>query len=114
VVRKDRPTLICEGPTDTAAALTLGYFGLGRPSCSGGTPHIIQTIKRLGILQVAIIADNDGPGLAGAKMLMEHLNIACCILVLPCKDLREFIASGGNQKTLDCIIKGTLWQRAKW
>jgi hypothetical protein len=100
-----KPTcLICEGPTDTAAALSLGYYAVGRPSCSGGSMHIKDLFQRLGVRHAVIIADNDEPGLNGAKGLADTLMIRCCIIVLPTKDMREFVQRGGTKKMLDCII----------
>ena len=105
-----QPTvLILEGPTDTAAALTLGYYAIGRPSCSGGSTEIVHAIKRFDIKHAIIIADNDIPGLEGARNLSGCLPIHSCIAVLPCKDLREFIACGGTRDTLDSLLKGFLW-----
>lgn len=102
---------ILEGPTDTAAALTLGCFAIGRPSCSGGMTEIVQAVSRYGLMRAVIIADNDEPGIRGAKNLSEVLTIPSCVVVLPCKDLREFIRSGGDRETLDCLVNGSIWTK---
>lgn len=114
--------LICEGPTDTAAALTLGYFGLGRPSNCGGLPHLKATLRRLKIPRAAIIADNDeryrerngdweahSPGMDGATSLAQHLMVPSCIIALPAKDLREFVRLGGTRELLDSMIEKEVW-----
>lgn len=115
-----RTVLICEGPTDTAAGLSLGYFSIGRPSCSGGVPHICNAVKRLGITRAVIVADNDpdrevkgktipSPGLNGAAMLAKYLPIPSATLVLPTKDIREFVKMGGTSELLDCMINSLVW-----
>ena len=100
--------MVLEGPTDTAAALTLGYYGIGRPSCCGGLPHIISAVNRLKVERVVIVADNDDPGIRGAKTLQIHLPVPSCVLVLPCKDLREFIKIG-TRRMLDDMIDSVTW-----
>lgn len=105
-----RMTLITEGPTDTAAALDLGYYAIGRPSCSGGGPIIKQIIARQGIKRLVIIADNDEPGVKGAQTLVELLPVPCAVVCLPCKDLREFVRLGGSRAMLDNKINQTVWQ----
>lgn len=102
--------IITEGVTDTAAALTIGYYALGRPSCSGGTPLIRRTIRRLNIRRAIIVADNDDPGLRGAQMLCNHLPVPTCILVLPCKDMREFVNNGGTAPLLNSMTDGLVWK----
>jgi len=41
------PLLICEGPTDTAALLDLGYDAIGRPSCAGAAEMVIAVVQCL-------------------------------------------------------------------
>jgi len=96
---------ICEGPTDTAAALSMGLFAIGRPSCSGGMPDIISALRRLKVREAVLIADNDDPGVNGADMLSRHLEIPCCVMTLPCKDVRAFVNNGGTVEMLDNITK---------
>lgn len=103
--------LVCEGPTDTAAALTLGYGSIGRPSCSGGVSDIAMLVQIRHIRRVVIVADNDTPGLEGAKRLAEYLPVPSCTVVLPAKDVREFVQLGGNRATLDSLINASVWTR---
>ncbi len=48
-----------EGPTNTAALLTLGLFAIGRPNVLCGGEQIKVALKRLGIFRAVIVADND-------------------------------------------------------
>lgn len=100
---------ICEGPTDTAAALTLGMFAIGRPSCEGGNSHIPKIIKRFGLKEVVVISDNDKPGLTGAGRLANQLSVPCCTIVPPAKDLREFVKIGGTMGIITELVSGMLW-----
>ena len=111
---------ICEGGTDAAALLSLNCYAIGRPSCSGGTDEINATIKRLGIREAVIIADNDedktiggrtyNPGADGAKRLSERLIIPNCVITLPCKDAREFLALKGDASMLESLTQNCLWR----
>lgn len=103
---------VVEGPTDTAAGLTLNLYTIGRPSCSGGVTHIVDHVKRNRIKEVVIIADNDEPGIRGAQDLQPWLPVASCILILPCKDLREFIEFG-DKSTIDSMIEQLVWTQPK-
>ena len=71
------PLLTCEGPTDTAALLDLGFEAVGRPSCTGGTKLLIELVRRRQPPGVVIFADGDGPGQRGAESLASAL-IAYC------------------------------------
>jgi hypothetical protein len=105
--------VVAEGPTDTAAAEDLGYRAVGRPSCSGGLAEIKQLCQTHWFRRLVIISDNDAPGLAGADMLQRHLQVPSCVLVLPCKDLREFVRMGGTKATLDSMISTAIWNQSE-
>lgn len=121
-----RRILVVEGPTDTAAAITLGYFAIGRPSCSGGVEHILKFVRRTHVHEVVIISDNDddkldpnrpghykpNPGLTGAAALQSLLPVASCAVVLPCKDIREFLRIG-DKGYLDSMINSMIWTQPK-
>lgn len=110
-VIKPQPTiLITEGPTDTAAALSLGYYAIGRPSCSGGSQHIANFARRTGARRMVIVADSDGPGVKGAEMIQQFLPCSSCVITLPAKDVREFLNLGGTQELIDSIINKAVWR----
>lgn len=69
----DVPLLLCEGPTDTAALLDLGFDAIGRPSCTGGARLVIELIQRLETVEAVIVADADAPGQHGAQTLATGL-----------------------------------------
>lgn len=92
------PVLIVEGPSDVAAALSLGLAAVGRPSNSGGSEHLAQLLKsRLPL----VLGENDSkesgawPGKEGAMRVAGKL--ACALRgpvswTLPppeAKDLRQ-------------------------
>lgn len=111
---------ITEGPTDCAAAISLGLFSVGRPSCSGGTSELAQFFKRTGVKKAIILADNDtdkirmgqviNPGVTGASMLAEHLMLPTATLILPTKDTRDFVRMGGTRLLLENMEKQLIWR----
>lgn len=102
---------ICEGPTDTSAALSLGLYAIGRPSCSSCVDMVVNFISRNKIRKVIIVSDNDDPGINGAEVLSSRLNKPHCIVIPPKKDIREFVSSGGTRAVMDCIVNSTLWRK---
>ena len=109
LMNAQRRCLICEGPTDTAAAMSLGYYAVGRPSCSGGAMHLKLLFSRVKVTEAIIVADNDEPGLNGAKGLSDLLLMPSTIICLSCKDIREFIKLGGTKQVLDNLINHSIW-----
>ena len=101
---------VCEGPTDTAAALSIGAYAVGRPSCSGGVLQLVETVKRQRLRRVVVLADCDDPGLRGAMTLVEHMPVSSCILALPCKDMRQFVNQGGDAATLNALVSQLVWR----
>ncbi len=50
---------ICEGASNTAALLTMGFFAIGRFNCNSGGDMLKVALNRLKINRVVIISDND-------------------------------------------------------
>lgn len=104
---------VCEGPTDTAAMLTLGFYAIGRPSCSAGAQQLVDTVKRLHIKRVVIVSDCDAPGMRGAKDLQERLPVRSCIMLPPAKDIRKFVANGGTAPAVMAQVNQLVWSVRK-
>ena len=88
--------VICEGPTDCAAALDLGWAAIGRPNCDS---KIAMTVCYVRQRPVVIVADRDSAGMRGARKLYEALTQSgsAVRIVLPpagIKDLRQWKQSG--------------------
>lgn len=101
--------LICEGITDTAAALSLGFFALGRPSCSSGLPEIKTTCLRLGIRRAIMVADHDPAGLVNLHADAARLGLPVKTFVPPSKDLRQLIELGATHATMDAMLNNLKW-----
>lgn len=102
---------IVEGPTDTAAALSIGLNAVGRPSCSGGLEDLRVLCRRLKIRKAVIISDNDEVGRRGAAMLTDALVIPRATIILPAKDMREFINYGGDAQLIQQLVAAVLWRQ---
>jgi hypothetical protein len=110
-----------EGPTDTAACLSIGLFAIGRPSCQCGAEQIKVALNRLNIHKAVIIADNDEmkklgnkegrPGIIGALKLKKELGVKSVIWTppSPIKDIREFVQKGGTSIVIESQIKNKIW-----
>lgn len=110
---RSEPVLICEGPTDTAAVLSIGFCAVGRPSCRGGGAFLADLLAGR---RVVIVADRDEakvrpdgsfwyPGQEGAADLADQLTRTCHSVKLvkppePHKDVRDWIFNGGTPKKL--------------
>lgn len=101
---------LVEGPTDTAAGLTIGLNTIGRPSCSGGMDDVRQYCRSLHVQRAVIVADKDDPGLNGATMLQRNMNIPSTVILLPAKDLRDYVKNGGTAELLDCELENAIWR----
>jgi len=91
---------ICEGLSDTAAALMIGIQAIGRPSCRGGGHALEALLRSAQPREVVVIADRDIPGREGAWDLTTQLvglpGLVVRLLEIPGahKDLREWVVSG--------------------
>ena len=71
------PVLIVEGPSDVAAALSMGLSAVGRPSAASGADQLARLLKGR---EVIVVGENDRkedgrwPGREGAKAIAERLS----------------------------------------
>ncbi|WP_197452659.1 toprim domain-containing protein [Rosistilla oblonga] len=94
---------ISEGPTDTAALLSIGLDCIGRPSCNGAVAITTKLVKRLHPSEVVIVADDDlnGAGKRGAESLAVALVTVCprVRIIFPptgINDAREWVRRGAT------------------
>lgn len=102
---------ICEGPTDTAAALSLNLYAIGRPSCNGCIPMIQDFVRINAIREIILVSDADGPGFRGASQLSASLAVRNCFFTPPSKDLREFVQSGGSELIIKSCLSSIVWNK---
>ena len=107
--------LVCEGPTDTAAMLNLGYDAIGRPSCTGAVEMVIQAVRTLRRRDVVVVADADGPGIDGADRMARALTEAGrrprVIRPLRGKDARAWVQAGATRAVVDTAVQNALYWR---
>jgi hypothetical protein len=107
--------LICEGTTDTAAALDLGFAAIGRPNCNSCVDMTVEFCK--GCSEIVIIGDNDPPkedgrrpGKEGAeklagKLLLHGSSVKVIYPPNENKDLRQWLRAGLTREQLQQIIE---------
>lgn len=107
---------ICEGFSDAATLIELGFRALARSNCQTGLDYIKDLLHRKsGIGQVAIVGDNDprnvhgNVGQRGATKLARQLyGGEYCVAVTDVpekyKDMRQWIQQGGATKQ-DIIVR---------
>ena len=106
----DGPLLICEGPTDTAALLDMGFNRVvGRPSCTGGVGLVVELVKRWQPPGAVIVADGDQPGRRGAMALASVLvlYVSAIRIIQPptgIKDARAWLRAGGSHQDVQAAI----------
>ncbi len=108
----DGTMYLCEGPTDLAAAMTLGLYAIGRPSCLGQEEMILAYIRNVKVRRLVVITDNDQAGLNGARKLQGMLKIRSCLYVPPAKDIRQFAILGGDARLIESSIADLVWKAA--
>lgn len=109
---------ICEGPTDTAALLDLGFDAIGRASCNTGKQYIIDMIENKD-RQVVIMGDKDEakykpdgtvyyPGQEGAVQLANDLkkHVRHIRIIKPPKhkDCRAWVQSGATAEMVMMLV----------
>jgi hypothetical protein len=101
---------VAEGPTDTAALLTLGVDAIGRPCALGGVEFVMDFVGFTTPLEVIVVADADEPGRLGALKLAANLvvkNRAVVRIIEPPaghKDVRAWVRCGATASDLDALV----------
>lgn len=113
--------IILEGPTDTAAALSLGFAAIGRPSCNSGNEIVKTWLKCNNIYKAIIVADNDDklivgvrryPGLLGASNLKRALDKTRTVIWLPqAKDFRQMVQLGATREMVESEVNNLVWTK---
>jgi DNA primase len=104
------PLHICEGVTDTAAMLDMGFpNAVGRPSCTGGIKLLAEYVGQRRPSEVVIVSDGDEPGRRGADQLAGVLAAytpAIRVITPPggIKDAREWLRAGGSRQDVERAI----------
>lgn len=103
--------IVCEGATDAIAAHSVGFrFAVGRPSCTGGTAHLVALVQLRKPASVAIVSDNDEPGVRGAESLAWALalyagDVRVICAPVGCKDMRDWVATGATRADVERHIR---------
>ena len=114
--KSGRDLVIVEGPSDTAAAISLGLSVVGRSSCQTGAALLRALIRRVRPRVITIVADNDAPGIKGAELLAGQLVSLRPVRVLvvphPYKDLRAWYLTGGlTSKLFADVASAQRWRK---
>lgn len=113
--------MLCEGPTDTAAAISLGFVAVGRPSCAGGVDQTRAFCFRHGVQRVIVMADQDVPhrrpdgstwypGRDGAQRLVAALGLPFRMVMPPAKDLRRWVIDGATPEAAAAVVNNAYWR----
>jgi phage/plasmid primase-like uncharacterized protein len=95
---------VTEGPTDTAALLSIGLSVVGVPSAGGACDLLVKLTRRLMPIEVIVVADADGPGLAGAERTADAVMIVAPVRILSpvgCKDARAWVCAGADRSVIE-------------
>lgn len=88
---------ICEGESDTAAALTMGVQAIGIPGAGSVVAEVCRYVSQAAVTTPCIVGDNDSAGgssVESVKAALLAVDIPCKVLFPPpkYKDLRQWAA----------------------
>jgi len=91
--------LVTEGATDSVAALDLGFWAVGRFSCTHGTELLVRLVSRIKPARLVLVGDADEPGRRGVESLASVLlayvrQLRVVFPPQPHKDLRAWKQAG--------------------
>jgi hypothetical protein len=97
--------LVTEGATDAVAALDLGFWAVGRFSCSHGIELLVKLISRIKPARLVLVGDADEPGRRGVESLASVLlayvrQLKVVYPPQPHRDLRAWRQAGATCEDL--------------
>lgn len=125
---------VCEGPTDTAALMDLGFCAVGKPSCNAGNDLLVKLIAKVRPSMVVVISDVDShkgncefcerqlcphcrPGQYGAIQTCNAIAATKTpvklIEPIGAKDARAWKLKGAKHSTITTIVANTPWWKLK-
>lgn len=117
-VESENILFICEGPTDTAALLDLGFEAIGRANSNTGASYILEMLKGMK-RHIVIMADKDEaktrtdgsiwyPGIEGAVRLAEQIKpVSETLRVIKPpnhKDIRSWYNNGATKSAVMALV----------
>lgn len=94
--------VVCEGPTDTATAIIMGYVAIGKACVSTNHDMIEKIVVDKKVQSVTVVVDNDknGVGIEWSTKLAMQLKAQCSVALFqpPCKDLRDYYTNHNGYK----------------
>ena len=111
--QRGKAELICEGESDTAAGLTLGFASIGTPGAGQCAGEAARFCRARLTSAPCIVAHNDPDktGQRGAERIAAALlaaSVPCRVLTVPSpwKDLRDWLMRGGlTSKVLRKVLR---------
>lgn len=104
MVERCERLIVCEGPTDTAAILSVGLCAIGVPSAGCGIDPLLELCRRFMPERIQVMADIDKVGIAGAERIANALMVVAPVsIVTPpmgFKDSRAWVVSGANKEAI--------------
>jgi DNA primase len=102
--------MVTEGPTDTAALVSIGLNAVGVPSAGGGAELLESLCRRLRPGEIVLMADGDGPGIDGMRRLADVVMIVAPVRVVSppagVKDARAWVVSGADRSVIESAADG--------
>jgi len=105
---------VAEGPTDSAALLSVGLDAVGVPSTGGCRDLLAALVRRIDAAEVVIVADGDGPGMRGAVTLGVTLRSVVPVRIINppqgVKDARAWVVGGADALVIEATAERALVQ----
>lgn len=98
---------VVEGPTDTAAMLSIGLKVVGVPSAGCGSDLLCDLFRWIKPAEIVIVADADGPGVDGAERIADAVLIMAPVRIITpgdgAKDARAWVVGGADRSVVDGV-----------